>query len=100
MMKVSGYLCEAELLDDGTLVMRGTNKAATVALLGAEYGMEGVTEAVVPRGEVAGVENVPPKAGGMVNGHLDVLTREGRSYRLHYRRKDRREFAALADALA
>lgn len=98
-MQVRGYMVEAEW-DGQTLVARGTSKAGTVALLGAEYGVGGASEMRLPRDEVASVVNVPPKVGGLVNGEVVVTSTAGRTYRMHYRRRDAQAWAGLVAALS
>jgi hypothetical protein len=91
-MEIHGYLCEVEL-DDEKLTARGTNKAARVALRGEQHG-EG--DLVLPRDEVQVVGF--KDAGPMINGRL-VLESGGQKYRLHFRKKQAADFAALHRAL-
>lgn len=103
-MKVNGYMVEVELTDT-ELRAKGTNKASHAALVTAEELAAATVEkdeawkdvVVIPRGDIAAVEN--KRASALVNGRVTVTTAGGRQVQLHYRKKSNDDFAQLADQL-
>ena len=95
-------MVEAEW-DGQTLRMRGSNKASHYALAGftsdPESGMpvrhEG--DVVVERADIASVDI--KDASRLTNGCLTITTRAGRTFQMHFRRKQAGDFVALAQAL-
>ena len=92
-MTVDGYMVQADW-DGSTLVVRGTNKAGRVALLGEDHA---AGEVSIRGGDIARVEL--KDASRLVNGNLVVHTTAGRKYQLHFRRKSQEEFTALRESL-
>jgi hypothetical protein len=90
---VDGYMIDVNY-DGQTLTVRGKNKAARVALAGADHG-EG--DVVIPRHEIASA--TLKDASMLVNGNLVVHTAGGRKYQLHFRRKQQADFEQLAQQL-
>lgn len=90
MATISGYMVEADW-DGATLRVRGTNKAAHVALRGQDH-TDG--DVVLTREQVAGATY--KGANALVNGNLTVTATDGRRYVLHFRRKQTPQFEALA----
>lgn len=88
-------MVEAEW-DGRSLTARGTSRAGRVALLGEDHADGEVT---VPAERIASVGLREPALLGAVNGCLTVVTTDGRSFRLNYRRKSASEFRALAEAI-
>lgn len=76
--------------DGVTLRAHGKNKAARVALAGEDHEQD----VIVTRDWIASVGY--RKAGRMTNGRVDVRTVDGKRYQLHFRRKQREGFEALA----
>jgi hypothetical protein len=90
---MDGYMIEVDF-DGATLRVHPKNKAAAVALLGAERNSGDLTLA---RLEIAGVDLKPAKT--LSNGCLTVRIHDGRRYQLHTLKKHQADFAALAAAL-
>jgi hypothetical protein len=90
---VDGYLIDVTY-DDRVLRVRGKNGIARLALAGPDHANGDV---VIPRDSIAGVTF--QAANPLVNGNLTVTTYEGRTYQLHFRRKQQAEFERLAHAL-
>ena len=91
-MRTDGYMIEAEY-DGATLRVRGKNKPARIALAGQDH--EG--DVVIPADQIA--EVTLKDASVMVNGNLRVSTVAGKTYQLHFRKKQAKDFRALADQL-
>ncbi len=79
--------------DGQTLRVHGKNKPARVALSGEDHG----ADVVVTREEIASVDL--KDAGMMSNGNLRVRTTSGKTYQLHFRKKQADGFHALAAEL-
>lgn len=92
-MTVEGYLIDVDY-DGHRLHVHGRNKAARIALAGADH----TSDVDIPREAIERVEF--RNANPVTNGTLTVHTRDGRTYRLHFRRKQREPFEQLADALS
>jgi len=93
---MDGYMIEADYVDD-VLTVRGKNKAARIALAGAEHGAGDV---VIARNEMASVDYSPSHGPlGFVNGHIIVRTNAGKKYQLTFRRKQQADFEQLARQL-
>lgn len=93
---MDGYMTEVTYEDD-VLTVRGKNKAARVALAGADHKAGDV---VIARNEIASTEYKPSKLGGTINGNLIVTTTDGKRYQLHFRKKQQADFEELARALS
>jgi hypothetical protein len=78
--------------DGSTLRVHGKNKAARVALAGQDH----ATDVVIPRDRITAV--TIKDANMLVNGNLRV-TADGKTYQLHFRRKQAEDFRALAESL-
>lgn len=89
---IQGYMIDVDW-DGETLRVHGKNKAARVALAGADHD----SDVVVPRAAIADV--TLKDASMMGNGNLRVTTADGTKYQLHFRRKQAEDFRALAAAL-
>lgn len=87
-----GYMIEGSW-DGEVLKVRGTNKASRVALAGADHDQD----VVVPKSDLTDVSL--KDASVLTNGNLCVTTRDGKTYQLHFRRKQQAEFSALAEEL-
>lgn len=72
----------AVTFDGSTLVVTPANKATAVALLGQQH-QERVL--VLHRTQVVGVQYRAPSA--LTNGQLTLMTSQGASYQLHFRKK-------------
>lgn len=92
MTQIRGYMVEVEF-DGQTLRARGTNKAARVALAGEDHEQD----VVLPRDQIQQV-NLKP-ASMLVNGNLRVTSTAGKTYQLHFRKKQTADFEQLAQAL-
>lgn len=113
-MKINGYMTEIEW-DGRTLRAKGTRKTAHFALVGgteltaqdrqllsnAEQRQKAYTprvdELVLTREDFT-VEAFRD-ANPLANGTLVLADTDGRTYRLHFRRKHRADFKRLRDAL-
>ena len=80
--------------DHEALVVRGKNKAARVALAGEAHADGDV---VIPRTTIAAVDTKEPSA--LVNGKVVVTTSAGQKVQMHFRKKQKDDWAALAQAL-
>lgn len=92
-MKVQGYMIVAEY-DGNRLCLDGTNKAARVALRGAEHDQGPVEIPIEDITEVA-----LKSASVFTNGKLVVQTRDGKAYTAHFRRKQQQEWVGLHSLL-
>lgn len=90
-MTISGYMIEVDF-DGQTLRVRGKNKASRVALAGEDHD----SDVVLSREQIERVELKP--ASMLVNGNLRV-TGAGKTYKLHFRKKQSTDFEQLAQAL-
>lgn len=90
---IDGYLIEVTY-DDRVLRVRGTNGIGRLALAGPDHAQGDV---VIPRDAIAKVTF--QGANPLVNGNLVVTTSEGRTYQLHFRRKQQTDFERLAHEL-
>jgi hypothetical protein len=111
-MHVQGYMVEATY-EDGVLTAHGRNKAAQFGMSGkvghdlpegstgddvkASVHEASTSDLVLRREDIAGVEL--KDASMLVNGKLTIITTDGNRHMLHFRRKQRDGFHALADAL-
>lgn len=91
-MEFDGYMIKV-WWDGTTLRIRGSNKAARVALAGRDHDQD----VVLPRSEIA--EARLKNANPLTNGNLIIRTSEGRKYQLHFRRKHQQDFERLAEEL-
>jgi hypothetical protein len=91
-MKIEGYMTEVDF-DGQTLRVHGKNKPARIALAGEDHDQD----VVLTREQIQRVEL--KDASRMVNGNLRVHTTGGKTYQLHFRRKQAEGFRALAEAL-
>lgn len=91
-MAIDGYMIEVDF-DGETLRVRGKNKAARVALAGQDHGQD----IVLRRDEIERVEF--KGASVLTNGNLRVTGR-GKTYQLHFRKKQGAAFEQLAAVLA
>ena len=82
------------IYDHQTLRVRGTNGLARLALAGAEHGQGDV---VIPRDAIVSAKL--QGANPLVNGNLVITTSEGRTYQLHFRRKQQTDFERLTHEL-
>jgi hypothetical protein len=89
---VDGYMIDVQW-DGQTLRVKGKNKAARIALAGENHEQD----IVVSRDEIASVKF--RDANTLANGNLDVRTEAGQRYQLHFRKKQRDDFRALAQEL-
>lgn len=92
MTTYQGYMVEADF-DGSTLRMRGSNKAARVALAGEDH----EHDVVLTREQVASADL--KDAGMMTNGNLRIRSADGKTYQLHFRKKQADGMKALAAAL-
>lgn len=92
-MELQGYMLKVQW-DGQTLRARGTTKASRMALMGREHD-DG--DLVLTREQIT--EARYKKAGLMTNGRLVLRDWSGRKYQLHFRRKQRDGFDALAREL-
>lgn len=92
-MDVDGYMVRVSF-DGTTLTAEGTNKMGRVALAGEDHDAGPVQ---IPVSEIQRVEF--KQASAMVNGKITVHTAAGRKYQLHFRKKQRDGFTALAQQL-
>ena len=83
-------------LTDDTLTIRATSKIGRAAL----FGPSDQNEVTLPLEQIATVDHAAPKMGGLVNGHLDIRTTDGKRYEVHYRAKKNADFQPLAEALS
>lgn len=77
--------------DGATLTVHAKNKAARVALLGENH-VDG--DLVLRREQIAGVRL--KEASMLVNGNLRVDTVDGKTFQLHFRKKQAEGFSKLA----
>lgn len=89
---MDGYMTEVNF-DGATLTVRGKTKAARVALNGIDHEQD----VRVATSEITKLKW--RDANRLINGQLDVTTTEGKRYQLHFRRKQRDDFRALAQQL-
>lgn len=80
--------------DGAVLRVQGTTKAGRIALMGKEHDQG---DLVLSRDQIASARH--KRAGMFVNGNLVLRDTAGRKYQLHFRRKQREAFAALAREL-
>lgn len=92
MTTYEGYMIEADF-DGTTLRVRGKNKAARVALAGENHDQD----VVLSREQIASAEI--KDAGMMTNGNLRVRSVDGKTYQLHFRKKQADGMKQLAAAL-
>jgi hypothetical protein len=55
--------------------------------------------ALLPLEQIERVDHIPPRVGGVVNGHVVVHTTDGDRHEMYYRAEDQ-GFAFLAELLA
>ncbi|GAA4217729.1 hypothetical protein [Actinocatenispora rupis] len=92
-MEFDGYMIHGSW-DGSTLRIRGTNRAAHLALAG-----HGRTEEVaVQTSQITGLKL--RDARRLINGELVITTLTGQKYKLHFRRKQAETFRRLEAALA
>lgn len=91
-MNIDGYMIEAAW-DGETLRVHGKNRPARIALAGEDHDRD----VVLPREQIASVDL--KDASMLGNGNLRVHTVGGKTYQLHFRRKQADGFRQLADAL-
>lgn len=91
MTQIQGYMIDVDF-DGTTLRVHGRNKAARVALNGEDHEQD----VVLDRGSIERVEL--KSASALVNGNLRV-TAGGRTYQMHFRKKQAADFEALAGQL-
>jgi hypothetical protein len=92
MIEATGHMIDAKY-DGTTLTVHGHNKAARIALAGADHDRD----VSIPRDQIA---NVDWKGASMLkNGRLTVHTTDGRTVVLHFRKKQTDAFSPLRDAL-
>ncbi|WP_300640510.1 hypothetical protein [Nocardioides sp.] len=92
-MGVRGHLIDVTW-DGRHLTVSADNAAARIALRGPEHASGPL---VLPAEQIASTELKPP--GTLTNGHLTIRTTDGRSYLLHFRRKQSSAFARLYKSL-
>lgn len=89
---MDGYMIDVQW-DGTTLTVHGKNKASRIALAGEDH----ARDVVLTRDQMAKVTYKP--ASMVVNGNLIIETTLGKRHQLHFRRKQRAGFEALAREL-
>lgn len=92
-MNIHGYMIDVELEGD-TLTVTGTTAAARTALRGQQRN-DGPL--VITRDQMSDVAF--KDASAMVNGRITIKTTDGSTHVLHFRKKTRDDFRALAAEL-
>jgi tetratricopeptide (TPR) repeat protein len=91
-VSIQGYGIDVDY-DGQTIRVHPHNKAVAVALAGQDHGQD----VVISRAAMADIRF--KDANALVNGNLTICTTDGKKFQLHFRKKHRDNFKALAAQL-